>query len=470
MPMRACVPRKEGERNGAVAKMRFFETIGSAIVIAYDDRPVLTTDAWIDGDAYFGSWGMDYEIPAPQMNAIRGAEYHWFSHGHPDHTNIASLPMLTKGEFLLSDHYGNRMERELRAAGYRVRVLPDREWVRLSKGIRVYSVANQNQDSLLLIDINGRLIINQNDSPEFGESIRIRRMAKQFREVYLLQLHGWGGADMLNLFDPSGRKLTSVAEKRRPIAPRSQTSARTMGANKIIPFSSFHRYQREDSAWANELIPELEDYRSDAMANWPEILPAFVRVDCETDQVTPIDPPRSPRAIRKPEEFGDSWSDQLAAEDKVRIRQYFSAREALRKNFGFIEVSAGGSSVTVDLDRSKKDVGICFECPRNSLMTCIEHELFDDLLIGNYMRTTFFKLESLYPHFTPYVAKYADNGGAKTMRELGAYFRHYFMRDPVAHALRHLVNGSEMVLRTALPEGSALFRAAKRVYYDLMTR
>ena len=470
MPMRACVPRKEGERNGAVAKMRFFETIGSAIVIAYDDRPVLTTDAWIDGDAYFGSWGMDYEIPAPQMNAIRGAEYHWFSHGHPDHTNIASLPMLTKGEFLLSDHYGNRMERELRAAGYRVRVLPDREWVRLSKGIRVYSVANQNQDSLLLIDINGRLIINQNDSPEFGESIRIRRMAKQFREVYLLQLHGWGGADMLNLFDPSGRKLTSVAEKRRPIAPRSQTSARTMGANKIIPFSSFHRYQREDSAWANELIPELEDYRSDAMANWPEILPAFVRVDCETDQVTPIDPPRSPRAIRKPEEFGDSWSDQLAAEDKVRIRQYISAREALRKNFGFIEVSAGGSSVTVDLDRSKKDVGICFECPRNSLMTCIEHELFDDLLIGNYMRTTFFKLESLYPHFTPYVAKYADNGGAKTMRELGAYFRHYFMRDPVAHALRHLVNGSEMVLRTALPEGSALFRAAKRVYYDLMTR
>jgi len=44
--------------------MRFFETIGSAIVIAYDDRPVLTTDAWIDGDAYFGSWGLDYEWSA----------------------------------------------------------------------------------------------------------------------------------------------------------------------------------------------------------------------------------------------------------------------------------------------------------------------------------------------------------------------------------------------------------------------
>jgi hypothetical protein len=450
--------------------MRFFETIGSAIVIAYDERPVLTTDPWIDGDAYFGSWGLDYEIPAAQMQAIREAQYHWFSHGHPDHLNIASLPMLTKGEFLLSDHYGSRIKAELTAAGYRVRVLPDREWIQLSKGIRVYSIANRNQDSLLLIDINGRLIINQNDSPEFGESIRIRRMAKQFTEVYMLQLHGWGGADMLNLFDPAGHKLTSIEEKRRPIAPRSQVSARTMGARKVIPFSSFHRYQREDSAWANALIPELEDYHSHAMENWPEILPAFVRVDCETDEIIPINPPRTPRIIRKPEEFGDSWSDPLTTEDKLKIRRYFIARETLRKNFGFIEVSAGGSSVTIDLNRARRDVGIRFECPRNSLMSCIEHELFDDLLIGNYMRTTLYNVEGLYPHFTPYVAKYADNGRAKSLGELRTYFGHYFMRDPVVHTLKHFMNGSEMVLRKVLPEGSAMFRAAKRIRYSLMTR
>ena len=85
--------------------MRFFETAGNAIVIAYDDRPVLTTDPWINADAYFGSWAHDYEIAPRQIQAIRDAEYHWFSHGHPDHLNIASLPLLTKGQFLLSDHY-----------------------------------------------------------------------------------------------------------------------------------------------------------------------------------------------------------------------------------------------------------------------------------------------------------------------------------------------------------------------------
>ena len=125
--------------------MRFFETIGSAIVIAYDDRPILTTDPWINGAAYFGSWGQDYEIPPAQMRAIVDADYHWFSHGHPDHLNTASLPLLTKGQFLLSDHYGNRIKRDLTAAGHRVRVLPDREWIQLSKWIGVYSIANQNK-------------------------------------------------------------------------------------------------------------------------------------------------------------------------------------------------------------------------------------------------------------------------------------------------------------------------------------
>jgi hypothetical protein len=103
-------------------------------------------------------------------------------------------------------------------------------------------------------------------------------------------------------------------------------------------------------------------------------------------------------------------------------------------------------------------------------MTCIEHELFDDLLIGNFMRTTLYNVESLYPHFTPYVAKYADNGGAKNTHELRKYFGHYYLRDPFAHTLKHIANTSEMLLRKALPEGSAMFRAVKSIYYGSMTR
>ena len=70
--------------------MRVFETAGNAIVIAYDDRPVLTTDPWIT------------------------------------RTPISA----------------------------------------------VYSIANRNQDSMLPIDVNGRLVINLNGSSDYGESFR----------------------------------------------------------------------------------------------------------------------------------------------------------------------------------------------------------------------------------------------------------------------------------------------------------
>lgn len=447
-----------------------FDTIGSATIIAYDGEPVLTTDAWLDHPAYFGSWGHDYEIPAEQLSAIKSARYHWFSHGHPDHLNMESVPELTGGQILLADHHGARIKRDLEAAGHSVRVMRDWEWVQLSPNIRACSVANRNQDSVLLIDINGRLIINTNDSPQYGEAWRIRRLARSFKEVYLLSLHGWGGADMLNLFAPDGAPLTDIAKKRRAIAPRAQREGVRFGANRLIPFSSFHRYRRTDSAWANDLVPELADYQSDALPNGPQMLPAFVRVDCETDAVAELTPARLDRALLSPESCGDNWSDPLGPEDEQKIRQYFQARESLRDHFGFVEVTAGGRSVTVDLNPALRSKGISFEAPRASFMTCIDYEIFDDLLIGNYMRTTLHGVDGLYPHFTPYVAKYADNGGAKSKRELGAYFGHYFLRDPLASILNSLVTNSEQLVRNLVPENSAMFRAAKRLYYSRSVR
>ena len=58
-----------------------FETIGNATLIAFDHGPVLATDPWIAGGAYFGSWGLSHEVPPEQMAAIRSAQYVWFSHG-----------------------------------------------------------------------------------------------------------------------------------------------------------------------------------------------------------------------------------------------------------------------------------------------------------------------------------------------------------------------------------------------------
>jgi L-ascorbate metabolism protein UlaG (beta-lactamase superfamily) len=80
-----------------------FETIGNATLICHDRRPVLVTDPWIIGSAYFGSWTLSHQIPDEQMNAIKNCEFVWISHGHPDHLSSESLQTLSK-KILVPDH------------------------------------------------------------------------------------------------------------------------------------------------------------------------------------------------------------------------------------------------------------------------------------------------------------------------------------------------------------------------------
>ena len=428
-----------------------FETAGNAICVVHDDAPILTTDAWISPHAYYGSWTHDYEIPGAVLESIRRSRYHWFSHGHPDHLNVESLPALSAGRLLLSDHRGGRILRDLRAAGFDVEVLPDRRWVQLSKRVAVCSMANQNQDSILLIRIGRHLVVNVNDSPDFGASFHVRRIARQFERVYLLALQSWGAVDMINVHDPAGNRLPGAAEDRRPLGRQAQRRAAAYGADRIIPFSGFHRYQRADSAWANGLLPTLADYQAGAEATGPQMLPAFVRVDCDRSVVEPLCPPRRPAAIVPAESFGDVPTDPLTAQDRQALDAYFLPHGHLRRRFGFLVFRVGGTEHGIRLDPARPRTGIVFEAPRRSLMHAVMHRVFDDVLIGNYMKVTLHGVRSLYPDFTPYVAKFGDNGNAKRIDELWRYFGHYILRDPAAWIMRNLWSGTEQVMRGVPP-------------------
>ena len=92
-----------------------FETIGNATLICHDHGPVLVTDPWLVGGAYFGSWTLSHEVPEQQMEAILGARYVWLSHGHPDHLSGESLALLKDKLILLPNHFGDRIREELTA-------------------------------------------------------------------------------------------------------------------------------------------------------------------------------------------------------------------------------------------------------------------------------------------------------------------------------------------------------------------
>ena len=229
-----------------------------------------------------------------------------------------------------------------------------------------------------------------------------------------------------------------------------------------------HRFQRADSVWAQKYRINLSDYPIGFDSRTTELLPAFMRYDFTRGVVETLNPPENKSEPADPREFGDDWSEPLESSDREIITRYFKAISHLEDFLDFIRLRVGGKEHVVELAKSRFDRGLTFEAPRKSLITAIENEIFDDLLNGNFMKTTVHGREKRLlsgPDFIPYVAKYADNGLAKSKVELDAYFRQYMMRAPLAYLKHRIEKRSTNFLRFSLEEDSPLFRLGVRTYF-----
>ena len=455
-----------------------FETIGNATLICHDRRPVLVTDPWIKGSAYFGSWALSHQIPDEQMHSIEHCEFVWISHGHPDHLSAESLKTLKKKKILLPNHVGEYIFRYLQGEGYDVSILKDKVWTKLSDHIKILCLCDYNQDAILLIDINGHLIVNMNDSKALGWKSFIRKTVRSYPVSFYLHLEGIGDAEMLNFFDENGQRiLRDPAILAAPLGPWIARETEYIGAKFFIPFSSMHRYQRQDSIWIQNYTTSIADYAKGFDSKVCEILPAFVQYDCMHDRWEPINPPAASLVVRDPREFGDDWEEQLDKADIATATQYFQSIFHLTKNLDFINLRVGGKDNIIELGKKNFYRAITFEAPRHSLMIAIRYEIFDDMLIGNFMKTTLHgKLQSrmptLSPYFEPYVPKYADNGRAKSQKELKLYFKEYKKRIGMnSISTEFLLHRFEMlsknVFRHYFPENSTTYQTTKHVYHSI---
>ena len=166
--------------------------------------------------------------------------------------------------------------------------------------------------------------------------------------------------------------------------------------------------------------------------------------------------------MRSPEACGDNWSEPLERSDLVKISNYFRKKDLVRNKLSCLNFRVGSRDNFVQLD-ANKERGITFEVPRHSLMTAIEFEVFDDLLIDNFMKTTLHKMRSLYDDdFNFAVTKFGDNGRVSTYRELDNYWREYRRR---AGAADWYCQRASQMVTAYLPRESPLYRIAQRIYW-----
>ena len=446
-----------------------FETCGNATLIVYDAGvPVLVTDPWIAGSQYFGSWSLPYRFTPAQAEAFPKARHAWLSHGHPDHLNLESLQTFKDSTLLVPRHRGARIFTDLKQAGFRTTEMADGQWVSLSERVRIMCFADWNQDAALFIQLGDQCaVLNLNDGTALGHRAYLKELLGKFRRRFVLRLINYGDADMMNYYTEGGERIMPMTVNKKPLGLDYSALLKDWGGTHTAPFSCHHRYARTDSRWAAMCETPLEDHGKGFNSARGEFIPGYFSYDVNQDRTTLTPIERLPVEYREPQEFGDDWSEPLGSEDIPVLQTYFSKFEHLRKKFEFINCRVGGQDHFVTLGGTKGN-GITFEVPRNSLMTAVRYEIFDDLLIGNFMKTTLHGgMRSLYPDFSPYVAKYGDNGRAFSRRELDAYFAAYRSSMSVQAWIDHIKANSSRKLRIALSGNRALYLAARSVYRRL---
>lgn len=440
-------------------------TIGNATFIAYDKKPIITTDPWLnDDEAYYGSWTLNFHIPDNIVSDIFQSEFYWFSHGHPDHLNPHSIKKFLGKKILLPDHVGLRIYKWLKNIGYNVKILTDRKWYKLSQNIKVMSISDYNQDAILLIKIKDHLFINTNDAVIRSCRKFIKKISQQFSKSYLLSLSGYGDADMINIFDENGNRVLPAAAMKFPVGKILSDRAKSLSAKSVIPFSSFHQYARTDSIWAEEFTTPVSAYSEGFDHNTLNYIKPFATIDCEKNVITNFNLKENKIQLFKPEDFGDSWSEELSKDDFDIIKKYFFKMDLLKKKIGFLTFKVGGKENSFYLNKNIKK-GITFSAPRKSLIRATKYEVFDDLLIGNFMKTTFHGIKSLYDiDFNPIVTKYADNGRVFTEDQYKKYRATYRERSEGEWLREYFEHLTSQIFRKYVHYESRLYNYGRIVF------
>jgi len=417
-----------------------FKTMGNATIQLWaGGKPLLTTDPWLVGRAYFDSWALHHPLSEAEIQSALDSEYLWISHGHPDHMHHESLALMADGKkMLVPSHYHDEISKTLENDGFDVEIMTYRKWYRLHEQLEILCLDNINQDAILVMRFGDALLINLNDSPLCGELSFLKKLVKTHPndKVYAFKLVGIG-ADMLNYVDASGaRDIDPPEDYRQGCIEGVADELAGLGVRTLCMSSSQHLLVRPDSKWVNE----YEFTHSDLQRHWHrpavKVVEPFVSCDIASGDIIANWPSQRPDSAQFIDHLGDdNWDEKLNEEEWARVVGFFAQFETLSDIVDFIDVDVAGERRTV-LEQKKqrrKKRGVCFFVPKQSLLETIQWGYFDDLLIGNFMKTQLINMR-LYPDFSPRLAKYGGNAKVYSRKALKAMYRHYFWRNPVGMA------------------------------------
>lgn len=267
------------------------ETLGHASLLLTSNtgEPILLTDPWLIGSAYWRSWWLQHYPSSEEVEKIETVDFVYLTHEHPDHFHPPSLRKLShKTVFLCPELPDISMAEYLEEQTYQVKKVAPYKWMKIHEDCSILSIPLWNDDSILLILTQDAFIINLNDAKPNSSIIKqINKVRSSLGPRKTIVLSSYSPAGIVNSFIENGERL-SLRNKLDYVKYLNKLNT-SLSADLFIPFASQVTFLRSDSKWANEYKVSFDDLQT----YWDcktTLLRPYSKIDFETDEVTFVHP------------------------------------------------------------------------------------------------------------------------------------------------------------------------------------
>lgn len=239
-------------------------TFGHAtLVVSENGKPLVATDPWLFGSAYWRSWWLERPPSEAQIRLVHDACHVYITHGHPDHFHWPSLRRIGPRSILSPRLPDYPIPAFLREHGYSCEILEPFRYYQVTSSVRICSVPVLVDDSILIVETPNAYLVDLNDCfVTRGYLALIRHRCLDAGKVVIA----------LKSYSPASSRATTYRDGvRMPLKSKqdyvriAQKMAGALGAQYFVPFASQAFFNRSDSRWANEhkvTYDDLADYWS----------------------------------------------------------------------------------------------------------------------------------------------------------------------------------------------------------------
>ena len=245
----------------------------------------LATDPWFDGPAYSGQW---HVFPRPlEPELLHQAEVVLISHAHEDHLHEPTLRRFAQNKLAVYPYYwdGDTVP-YLREMGFsQVIEAPSYKTIRLTDRTTITFVT-VGQDSVMVIEANGRIVANVNDALHSCEPAIIDRVTAELKARWPTidtVFCGFGGASHFpNTIHCDGKDDMGVARVREELFVHNFCRiVKALQPAVAVPFAADFVLLADNQRWINtvrfprERIPAYYDEHFRSGSDRVRILPMY---------------------------------------------------------------------------------------------------------------------------------------------------------------------------------------------------